>query len=38
MTRRRFRDIASISGLIFKGYPGRIKKRQAPAILLSTFL
>jgi ATP-dependent Lhr-like helicase len=26
MARRRFRDIASISGLIFKGYPGRVKK------------
>lgn len=26
MARRRFRDIASISGLVFKGYPGREKK------------
>ncbi len=26
MARRRFRDIASISGLIFKGYPGRAKR------------
>ncbi|MEZ4989812.1 MAG: ligase-associated DNA damage response DEXH box helicase [Saprospiraceae bacterium] len=26
MARRRFRDIASIAGLVFKGYPGRQKK------------
>jgi ATP-dependent Lhr-like helicase len=26
MARRRFRDIASISGMIFKGYPGQQKK------------
>ncbi|MGD1848353.1 MAG: DNA ligase-associated DEXH box helicase, partial [Salibacteraceae bacterium] len=26
MARRKFRDIASISGLIFKGYPGKFKK------------
>ncbi|MEM7106402.1 MAG: ligase-associated DNA damage response DEXH box helicase [Bacteroidota bacterium] len=26
MARRRFRDIASISGLVFKGFPGREKK------------
>ncbi len=26
MARRRFRDISSISGLIFKGYPGRMKR------------
>ena len=26
MAKRRFRDIASISGLIFKGYPGKQKK------------
>ena len=26
MARRRFRDIASISGLIFKGYPGKQQK------------
>ena len=26
MARRKFRDIASISGLIFKGYPGKSKK------------
>jgi len=26
MARRRFRDIASISGLVFKGYPGRMKR------------
>jgi ATP-dependent Lhr-like helicase len=26
MARRRFRDIASIAGLIFKGFPGRYKK------------
>ena len=26
LARRRFRDIASISGLIFKGYPGKPKK------------
>lgn len=26
MARRRFRDIASIAGLVFKGYPGRPKK------------
>lgn len=26
MARRRFRDIAAISGLIFKGYPGRMKR------------
>lgn len=26
MSRRQFRDIASISGLVFNGYPGRLKK------------
>jgi len=26
MARRKFRDIASISGLVFKGYPGKFKK------------
>jgi ATP-dependent Lhr-like helicase len=26
MARRKFRDIASISGLVFKGYPGKYKK------------
>ncbi len=26
MARRKFRDIASISGLVFKGYPGNFKK------------
>ena len=26
MARRRFRDIATISGLVFKGYPGRMKR------------
>lgn len=26
MARRRFRDISAISGLIFKGYPGRMKR------------
>lgn len=28
LSRRRFRDIASISGLIFKGYPGKYKKNK----------
>jgi ATP-dependent helicase Lhr and Lhr-like helicase len=28
MARRRFRDIASISGLIFRGYPGREKRER----------
>lgn len=28
MARRRFRDIASISGLIFKGFPGKQKKEK----------
>ena len=28
MSRRRFRDIAAISGLIFKGYPGKEKKER----------
>jgi len=26
MARRRFREIAGISGLVFKGYPGNVKK------------
>jgi len=26
MARRKFRDVASISGLVFRGYPGKIKK------------
>ena len=26
MAKRRFRDVARISGLIFTGYPGKIKK------------
>ena len=28
MARRRFRDIAKISGLIFQGYPGKAKKQR----------
>ena len=28
MARRRFREIAAISGLVFKGYPGRNKKEK----------
>ncbi len=28
MARRRFRDIASIAGLIFKGYPGKYKREK----------
>lgn len=28
MARRKFRDIASISGLIFKGYPGKVVKEK----------
>lgn len=28
LARRRFRDIASISGLVFKGYPGREKREK----------
>jgi ATP-dependent helicase Lhr and Lhr-like helicase len=28
MARRRFRDIAGIGGLIFRGYPGRLKKER----------
>lgn len=28
MARRKFRDIASISGLVFKGYPGHIQKEK----------
>ncbi len=28
MARRKFRDIAHISGMIFQGYPGRVKKER----------
>ncbi len=28
MARKRFRDIASIAGMVFKGYPGRYKKEK----------
>ncbi|MCB0687382.1 MAG: ligase-associated DNA damage response DEXH box helicase [Saprospiraceae bacterium] len=28
MARKRFRDIASIAGLVFKGYPGKFKKEK----------
>lgn len=28
MARRKFRDIASISGLVFKGYPGHVQKEK----------
>ncbi|MEZ5023559.1 MAG: hypothetical protein R2728_09945 [Chitinophagales bacterium] len=28
MARRRFRDIASISGMVFQGFPGKIKKER----------
>jgi ATP-dependent Lhr-like helicase len=28
MARKRFRDIASIAGLVFKGYPGKFKKER----------
>ena len=28
MARRRFRDIASISGMVFQGFPGKVKKER----------
>ncbi len=32
MARRKFRDIACISGLVFQGYPGKYTDQQTPAI------
>jgi ATP-dependent Lhr-like helicase len=31
MSRRKFRDIARISGLVFTGFPGRQKKERTPS-------
>ncbi|NJO86523.1 MAG: hypothetical protein HC821_00025 [Lewinella sp.] len=38
MARRRFRDIAAIAGLIFKGYPGSWKKRNTSRAVQGFFL
>ena len=38
MARRKFRDIAAISGLVFKGFPGQAGEGQTPTIFLTAFL
>ena len=37
MARRQFRDIASISGLVFNGFPGKFIKERHPSIITIVF-